>query len=131
MEDRYIAEMIEFALRWAPYGGAPTEETLPNFGMTAVVFYARISDALRVAAPDALSATDRHLLHLSCESTSTAGPRCDASKQSEHVEINATAHATRTLRSQHKSEVSESVQSEWVSFLSQRRGKLDYWFAEN
>lgn len=68
MEDRFIDELIEFALRWLPYGGAPTEETLPNFGLTARGFYQRVQDVLRDAAPNALSAVDRKQLQLSCAS---------------------------------------------------------------
>lgn len=68
MEDRFIEELIEFALRWLPYGGAPTEETLPNFGLTAHGFHQRVDDVLRDAAPNAVSAVDRNRLQLSCAS---------------------------------------------------------------
>ncbi|KXX56334.1 MAG: hypothetical protein EOP25_02990 [Rhodococcus sp. (in: high G+C Gram-positive bacteria)] len=40
--DNEAEHLIEFASRWAPYGGATTEEILVNFGMTTRRFIERL-----------------------------------------------------------------------------------------
>ncbi|MEU2006773.1 hypothetical protein ACH47B_37155 [Rhodococcus sp. NPDC019627] len=35
-------DFVEYALEWAPYGGAPTEETFLRFGMTGARFTERL-----------------------------------------------------------------------------------------
>ncbi|WP_128640550.1 hypothetical protein [Rhodococcus opacus] len=40
--DNEAQRLIEFAGRWAPYGGATGEEILVNFGMTSLRFVERL-----------------------------------------------------------------------------------------
>ena len=32
--DRFERQLVEFVRSWAPYGGPPADEVLPEFGMT-------------------------------------------------------------------------------------------------
>lgn len=43
--DPYESAMVEFVQIWRPYGGAD-DQILPEFGMTADVFYRRVLDIL-------------------------------------------------------------------------------------
>ncbi|TQC47204.1 hypothetical protein EEB14_21765 [Rhodococcus sp. WS4] len=40
--DTEVERLIEFASRWAPFGGAPEEEVLVHFGMTMRRFIERL-----------------------------------------------------------------------------------------
>ena len=40
--DRFDMEIVEFMLAWAPYGGPPTEECVPLFGMSRDRLLARL-----------------------------------------------------------------------------------------
>ena len=53
-------EILAFALRWLPFGGAPTEDVYVTFGLTHEQFRARLADALirerpRIAAVNAVA----------------------------------------------------------------------------
>jgi hypothetical protein len=39
--DRFDREILEFVHRWAPYGGPPADEALPEFGMTREQIFER------------------------------------------------------------------------------------------
>jgi len=38
--------MIEFAMLWSPWGGAPDEDILVRFGISSMVFYTRVLQLL-------------------------------------------------------------------------------------
>lgn len=39
-------EILAFAVRWLPFGGAPTEDVYVTFGLTHEQFRERLADAL-------------------------------------------------------------------------------------
>ncbi|MFF0457777.1 hypothetical protein [Nocardia africana] len=58
--------VIMFAIRWAPFGGAPAEELMITFGVTRWRFLHMIRQALRPRAGDRKDArtVKRHLLEV-------------------------------------------------------------------
>ncbi|RYE43742.1 MAG: hypothetical protein EOP24_27035 [Hyphomicrobiales bacterium] len=44
--DTEVAHLIEFASKWAPFGGATEEEIIPHFGMTKRRFIERLWQAI-------------------------------------------------------------------------------------
>jgi len=42
--DWYDRQIIQFVLRWIPFGGPPDDETLPRFGLTPGEFRSRFRD---------------------------------------------------------------------------------------
>lgn len=39
--------MVDFALRWLPYGGGPAEDIIVGFGLSPREFFARLDSLLR------------------------------------------------------------------------------------
>ncbi|MCX2930843.1 hypothetical protein ORI20_11175 [Mycobacterium sp. CVI_P3] len=62
--DWYDRQIIQFVVRWMPFGGPPEEETLPRFGLTPSEFRIRfreiVSDLTRKKCT--LGEDDRELL---------------------------------------------------------------------
>ena len=52
--DRFERDVLEFVLRWAPYGGPRDEDTLPQFGMTCE----RLRERFRAIVRDFTKAGD-------------------------------------------------------------------------
>ncbi|BAH48772.1 hypothetical protein ROP_05250 [Rhodococcus opacus B4] len=48
MSERIGAELIDFGLRWAPFGGPCDDDLLVEFGMTSGTYYNRLARALRM-----------------------------------------------------------------------------------
>jgi hypothetical protein len=44
------ARLVEFALRWQPYGGGSAEDIFVEFGLTEKVYFERLSDVLYAGA---------------------------------------------------------------------------------
>ncbi|MGX7728293.1 hypothetical protein ACWPOB_03365 [Rhodococcus sp. 2H158] len=56
-EDR---ELVQFAVNWAPFGGAPPDEVFVTFGMTVDRYQRRLREILRTArATDSPTASGR------------------------------------------------------------------------
>ncbi|MGW4124901.1 hypothetical protein [Nocardia sp. NPDC004711] len=50
--DAHARSVIEFAIRWAPFGGAPSDELMITFGVDRWRFLQMIREALRPHASD-------------------------------------------------------------------------------
>jgi hypothetical protein len=48
MSEKIGDALIEYALRWAPFGGPHDDDLLVEFGMTSRTYYNRLARALRV-----------------------------------------------------------------------------------
>ncbi|PBC54764.1 hypothetical protein [Rhodococcus sp. ACPA1] len=48
MKEKRGDDLINFALRWAPFGGPHDDDLLVEFGMTSRTYYNRLARALRV-----------------------------------------------------------------------------------
>ncbi|MDV6248057.1 DUF3263 domain-containing protein [Rhodococcus opacus] len=58
-------DLLDFAIRWVPYGGARREDILVNFGMTPAQFRIRIHQILiSQAAAKQIDAHDRENLEV-------------------------------------------------------------------
>ncbi|AII08245.1 MULTISPECIES: hypothetical protein [Rhodococcus] len=51
MTEKLGDALIDFALRWAPFGGPNDDDLLVEFGMTSRTYYNRLARALRVRPP--------------------------------------------------------------------------------
>lgn len=50
--DRFAHDIVTFMHNWAPYGGPPADEVLPEFGLTRDQLVARYRQILAVQAAD-------------------------------------------------------------------------------
>jgi hypothetical protein len=48
--DRFAHDIVTFMRNWAPYGGPPADEVLPEFGLTREQLVQRYHDILATAA---------------------------------------------------------------------------------
>lgn len=58
--------MLQFALRWYPYGGGSAEDIFVKFGLTEEVYFRRLSHAL-CSGGTAISPALREILHAVCD----------------------------------------------------------------
>ncbi|MCJ0949979.1 hypothetical protein MTX37_29075 [Rhodococcus sp. ARC_M8] len=59
--------LINYALRWAPYGGGD-EDILPEFGLSPAIYYRRLRSLLQVVDHSRLNVDNLQLLIDLCES---------------------------------------------------------------
>ena len=60
--DKFDREMINYVLRWMPYGGPPADETLPSFGILHYELSDRIREIAYTATRHSLPTAERLLL---------------------------------------------------------------------
>lgn len=60
--DRFDRDIVEFLLRWNPYGGPPDDEVMPQFGMSREDLSVRAVDVILAGLAGALTDDERHLL---------------------------------------------------------------------
>ncbi len=79
--DWYDRQILQFVLRWIPFGGPPEDETLPRFGLTPSEFRNRFRELVSSLTRDkrTLAEDDRELL------TSTIYAFVSESEQSQHA----------------------------------------------
>lgn len=60
--DRFDRDIVEFMLRWAPYGGPSEEDTMPEFGMNCPELRERAVGIIRDSLQESITLDDRILL---------------------------------------------------------------------
>lgn len=60
--DWYDRRIIEFVVRWAPFGGPPDDDLLPRFGLTRRQFAERFKYIVSAKEEPTLADSDRELL---------------------------------------------------------------------
>ncbi len=80
--DRFDMEIVEFVLSWAPYGGPPSEECLPLFGMRVDHLEARFRAIVRTGQRHHLGEDERVLLERA--TTLLDAITCEANEPQEY-----------------------------------------------
>ncbi len=60
--DWYDRRIVEFVVRWAPFGGPPDDDLLPRFGLTRRQFAERFQYIVSTKVESTLADSDRDLL---------------------------------------------------------------------
>ncbi|KAA0090911.1 hypothetical protein CIW49_31480 [Mycolicibacterium sp. P1-18] len=55
--DRFAHDIVTFMRNWAPYGGPPADEVLPEFGLTREQLVTRYQEIMAAAAARRASAS--------------------------------------------------------------------------
>lgn len=56
--DSFDRQIVQFIVRWAPFGGPPDEEVLPRFGLTPPQLRQRFKQILSVMASPGINLAD-------------------------------------------------------------------------
>ncbi|BAH55324.1 hypothetical protein [Rhodococcus opacus] len=57
-----VVDLLDFAAKWEPYGGAPTVDIFVTFGLTADLYRSRLARALTSTAANGLEPDQRQRL---------------------------------------------------------------------
>jgi hypothetical protein len=59
--------MVEFALRWVPFGNPPEDDLFIRFGMSRATFYSRLRSIVAIHLRSSVSSQDRLLVERAAE----------------------------------------------------------------